>query len=55
MILHIRGTFDNRMEMEKEKERIKTLLLAIGDFKDVRAHEDLITNEFHFECSMERL
>ena len=51
MKLKIEGSFRNRKEMEQKKEQIKNLLLAMGDFKDVKAYEDLITGEFNFECS----
>lgn len=53
MNIKITGTFDSREEMEHQKDRIKNILLAIGNFSDVKAHEDLITGEFHFECSTE--
>ena len=51
MKLKIEGSFRDRKEMEQKKEQIKNFLLAMGDFRDVKAHEDLITGEFGFECS----
>lgn len=53
MKLEIKGTFKNRQEMEGQKERIRKLLLDFGDFKDVKASEDLITGEYHFWCNTE--
>lgn len=53
MKLEIKGTFKDRTEMVVKKERIRKLLLDFGDFKDVKANEDLITGEYHFWCNTE--
>jgi len=53
MKLEVKGTFKDRREMELHKDRIRKLLLDFGDFKDVKANEDLITGEYHFYCNTE--